>query len=300
MSLWNFRRRRPERWITGLVVLVLCSGPVDAADPPMANRKLMAAIDQAVAAQGITPDSPGVALWIHQPNRLTIQKGYGVTNVASKVAITPRSSFELASLSKTFTATAILILSDRGKLSIDDDVRTVLPALAKFHPQQPIRIRDLLRHTSGMPDYLAFDGVPREHADFWDNDDYLRFFASPERKLKLAFPADSRHVYNNTNYLLLASIVKQVSGKPFGEFVREEIFEPAGMHHTFVYENPHSVPRASPGYDRAVGYEWNRKNSAWRATWGTPPARTEEMLIVGDGNIWSNVEDLARWDAVIR
>ena len=297
-----FRNRHSSWNLTVLVPVLLLAWPRGAwsADTPTASAKLIAAIDRVVEKQGVTADEPGVAVWIQQPGQVLFQKGYGVTSLKTKEPITPKTNFELASLSKTITATAVLILHDRGKLSIDDDLRKVLPMLAKFHPERPIHVRDLLRHVSGLPDYLAMDDVPKRHADFWDNDDYVRFFAAQGRKLKLDFPADSKYEYNNTNYFLLASVVKQVSGKSFGRFVRDEIFLPAGMEHTFVYESPESVPTPSPGRNRAVGYEWNKKKREWRETWGTPPARSETMLVVGDGSIWSSLEDLARWDEVVR
>lgn len=288
--------------ITVLVPLLLLEWlrPTWAADAPAAEPRLVAAIDRLVRRQGVKDDEPGVAIWIYEPGKLFFQKGYGVTSLTTKERITPRTNFELASLSKTITATAVLILYDRGKLSLDGHLRTVLPPLVRFHPEQPIRVIDLLRHVSGLPDYLVMEDVPRRHRDYWDNDDYVHFFATHARRLALDFPHDFKYDYNNTNFLMLASIVKHVSGKSFGQFVRDEIFAPAGMEHTFIYESPQSVPPLAPGRNRAVGYEWDEDNGEWEETWGAPPARYETALVAGDGSIWSSVEDLARWDAVVR
>lgn len=281
-------------------LILAISGSLRADDTPEANPRMIAVVDRVVERQGIAANEPGVAIWVHQPGRLRLQKGYGLANLKTVRPITPRTNFELASLSKTITATAVLILHDRGKLSIDDDLRKVLPRLTKFHPEKPIHVRDLLRHVSGLPDYMGLNDVPKRHEDYWDNDDYVGAFATRGKRLKLDFPADSKYEYNNTNYFLLASVVAHVSGKSFGQFAREEIFQPSGMEHTFVYESPAAVPAITAGRDRALGYEWNQKKAVWKEAWGTPPARQESMLVVGDGSVWSSLEDLARWDAVVR
>ena len=226
------------------------------------DDSLVAAIDKLVEANGINASEPGVAVLIHQPGKLLFQKGYGMANLKAEKPITPRTMFELASVSKTFTATAVLILHDRGKLSIQDDVRSHLPELPEYEKRHPIRIRDLLQHTSGLPDYMDFENVPSRHKAFWVNDDYLDLFAKRRDQFPLVFPTGEKYVYNNTNYLLLASIIERVGKRSFGRFLRDEVFTPAGMEHSFIYEGPRAIPDNPPGYAKAVGYTWRKKKKS--------------------------------------
>ncbi len=207
--------------------------------------------------------------------------------------------FELASVSKQFTATAILILHERGALSVDDDVRKYLPELPVYR-SGPIRIRDLLTHTSGLPDYMKFDDPTARHRTYWVNEDYVGEFERQQNNFPLGFATGRKYEYSNSNYLLLGVIIARVSKKSYGKFLHEEIFAPAGMRHTFAYESPQAVPQPPPdGCLRAVGYQ-EGKGQQWRAGWGAPPARNERYLSVGDGGIWSNLEDMAAWDAAQR
>ena len=101
--------------------------------------------------------------------------------------------------------------------------------------------------------------------------------------------------------MLLATIVERVGKKSFGRFLHDEIFVPAGMENSFVYESPQAVPNNhAVGCIRAVAYEWKKKKEIWEASWGAPPARSEELLVIGDGGIWTNLQDMAHWDIAVR
>lgn len=258
---------------------------------------LEAAVDKLVKKQGVGVDGPGVAILILQPGQPTFKKGYGLANLREKRPITPQTLFELASVSKTFTATATLMLEERGKLSVDDDVRKFLPELPIYQPNRPIRISDLLHHTSGLPDYMDLEDVPARNKGFWVNEDYAKEFARQRKAFPLDFPTGQKYDYNNTNFMLLALIIQRISQKSFGKFMHDEIFVLANMTSTFVYESPQSVPN-----DRrelcAVGY--SKKKKSWNATWGVPPERHETLLTVGDGAIWTNLDDMAQWDMTLR
>ena len=268
------------------------------------SKELVSAIDRLVARSGIEDDSPGVAIFIRVPGRLQFQKGYGLASVKDDTAITPSTLFELASCSKPFTATAVLMLVDRGMLTLDDDVRDYLPELPVYSSDNPILIRDLLQHTSGLPEYFDFDDedVPMRHKTYAVNEDYLGMFARLKKDYPLEFRTGSKHEYTNSNYLLLATIVQRVAKQPFSEFVRDEIFLPAGMQHTFVCQSPKSVPQTEDDekYNRAFGYEWHEKKETWKPSWGTPPEWTQKVMVVGDGGVWSNLEGMAKWDAAVR
>jgi len=265
-----------------------------------ADEKLVAAIDKVIEKQGFHADEPGVAVLIRQPGRFLFQKGYGLANLKSHKPITPQTVFELASVSKTFTATAVLILHDQGKLSIEDDVRKHIPELPEYHKTHPIRVRDLLQHTSGLPDYMGFEDVPARHKSYHVNDDYVRVFAPQKGKFPLDFPTGEEYEYNNTNFMLLAVVVERAGKRPFARFLHDEIFTPLGMKHSFVFDRPDVAAEAAADRVHAVGYEWRKKKQEWAPSWGLPPDRHEEMLTVGDGSVWTNLEDMARWDEAVR
>ena len=282
--------------LLGLVVTVDVS-----AEDAAPSKALVAAVDRLVAKTGIDATSPGVAILIRVPGKLLFQKGYGLANLAQETCITPGTVFELASCSKPFTATAVLLLHDRGLLSIEDDVRDYIPELPEYDSETPILIRDLLQHTSGLPEYFDFEDVPRRNKTYWVNEDYLSQFAAQEADFPLQFRSGSKFDYCNSNFLLLASLVQRVAKKSLGRFLHDEIFVPAGMEHTFVYESPQAVPEiADARYAHALGYEWSEKKELWKPAWGTPPDRQEKVLVVGDGSVWSNLEDMAKWDSAVR
>ena len=149
----------------------------------VADDQLTEAIDRLAASEGITDDGPGVAVLVFQPGKINFRKGYGLADLKSEAPITTRTMFELASISKQFTATAILILHERGALSVDEDVRKYLPELPVYR-SGPIRIRDLLTHTSGLPDYMKFDDPPARHSTYWVNEDYIGGIARQSQRLR--------------------------------------------------------------------------------------------------------------------
>lgn len=284
-----------------VVVMLLITANDAHAQVERISNELISAIDHLVEKNGITRETPGLAVLINQPGRLRYAKGYGLANVERKERITADTMFELASVSKTFTATAILILHDRGTLSIQDDIRKHLPELPDYQPGHPIRIRDLLHHTSGLPDYMSFEGVKSRHRrSYLINDDFLLLFGEQKKAFPLEFPAGQKYEYQNTNFMLLAAIVERVSHDAFGKFMRDQLFVPAGMEHTFIYSEPKAVPEHRGPNNHAVGYEWNKEKEHWVASWGTPPARRETLLAVGDGGIWTCLNDMVKWDAALR
>jgi CubicO group peptidase (beta-lactamase class C family) len=291
--------RRFIRTVSGLLGLTVAAAAL--AEDLRPSDELVSAIDRLVAKSGIDADGPGVAILLRVPGKLLFQKGYGLAEVKEQTAITPSTLFELASCSKPFTATAVLILLDRGLLTLNDDVRDYIPELPEYDSENPILIRDLLQHTSGLPEYFDFEGVPMRHKTYAVNDDYLGMFAKLREDNPLQFRTGSKFDYCNSNFLLLASIVQRVAKQPFGEFVRDEIFLPAGMEHTFVCQFPQSVPQGEDErYNRALGYEWHEKKEEWKQSWGTPPEWPQKVMVVGDGGVWSNLEDMAKWDSAVR
>ncbi len=285
------------RVLLGLWALLLGADAAGAQAP----GRLVAAIDDLVAKHGVNSDGPGVAVLIRQPGRIVFMKGYGLANLTTRAPITPKTRFYLASLSKGFTATAVLILHERGKLSVYDNVRSYVPELPVYGGGRGIRIVDLLHHVSGLPEYLDFQNVPASHRGYWVGEDYLAELVRRQSSHPLRFPTGQKHEYNNTNYVLLALIVKRVAKKSLGAFLHDEVFVPAGMKNAFVHEVRNAVPgRTTPEINDAIGYEKGNTGETWKASWGTPPFRLEALVPVGDGGIWCNLEDLAQWDAAMR
>ena len=216
-------------------------------------------------------------------NKIIIDKCYGTADFEKKDTLTTNSIFQLASMSKQFTAMGIMILKDNGKLNYDDKVQKFIPNF----PYEKITIRHLLNHTSGLPNYLWL--VDR----FWVlseppyNDDAIRILNSANQYLN--FESGKRFQYSNTGYVLLASIIEKVSKMRFGDFLNKNIFEPLGMENTFVYSTvfkDNENKKMIPGY-RHYSRGYNKF------------PKTKFDGIVGDKGIYSTTSDLYKWDQAL-
>jgi CubicO group peptidase (beta-lactamase class C family) len=256
------------RWA---ILLVLLAAP--AAAQGSRTDQVRAILDRT-----FEPDGPGAIVVVARRGEVLLQETAGLADLESRRKITPQSVFNLASVSKQFTATAVLILAERGKLSLDDDVRRHVPELPEYDPARPIRIRHLLTMTSGLPDYYrllkSWDGVSNETA--------AKLIAGEQ----LQFPTGTKYVYSNSDYTMLGLIVQRVAGKPFPDFVREAIFEPCGMTRSRLFT---AVPHETEG--RVTGYR--KTSEGWRES-------RLDRLVVGAGNLYSTAEDLLKWDAALR
>jgi CubicO group peptidase (beta-lactamase class C family) len=225
------------------------------------------------------PGMPGAVVGVIRDGKVLFTKRYGMADIERGVPMTPATEFFIGSMSKQFTAFAIHLLAQDGKLSLDDDVRTWLPEVPDFGKK--ITIRHLLHHTSGLRDYfdLMFMAGLRP-GDVIDQDMALALI---KRQRALNFEPGQEWAYSNTGYLLLALIVQRVSGKPLPEFARERIFEPLGMKHTLFQ---HDYRTLVPG--RALSYE--------PADTGGYQYAAVNVATVGDGGVLTTVGDLALWD----
>jgi CubicO group peptidase (beta-lactamase class C family) len=186
----------------------------------------------------------------------------------------------LASVTKQFTAAAILLLREDGKLSLNDPVRKWFPSLPAA--VDSVTIQHLLTHTSGIIDYE--DVIPRGTTKQVHDADVLRLLESQDSTY---FKPGSKYQYSNSGYSLLALIVEKASGKKFATFLHDRIFTPLGMNNTVAYEEGISTVS-----NRAFGY--TRKDSAW--------VRRDQSLtsaVLGDGGIYSSIDDLVKWDAAL-
>jgi CubicO group peptidase (beta-lactamase class C family) len=249
--------------------------------------------DSIVANAGVHTDTPGAAVLVIEGGKVVFEKGYGLAIVNDNKPITPRTTFELASCSKQFTGTAILKLYEQGKLKLDDDVRKYLPELPEYDKKNPIRIWNLARHTSGLPEYMDFENVKGKNPNFVTNEDLVGEFARQRKKLPLRFPTGEKFEYRNSNYMLLALIVERVSKSPFSEYLKTEIFQPFGMETACVYDSPDFKP-SHP----AIGYK--KHKDKYEDLWGPAPHAPDALLAVGDGSIWVSLRDMIKWDEAWR
>jgi CubicO group peptidase (beta-lactamase class C family) len=284
----------PLRLVLSLLLLL----PARAVATPEQER----ALDLLAAKHGITADSPGVAVAILEPGKAPVRKAYGLANLAARTPIASYTTFDLASLSKPITALILLLLQERGLVSLDDDVRKYLPELPVYRKGEPIRVRDLLQHTSGLPEYFDMENPPLPPSrKFWTNEDYVPAFAAQRKAFPSTFGARAKYEYCNSNYLLLAALAARVAKKPFSRLVHDEVLGPLGMTSSFVNDRPDAVVKhPRHGYVNAVGYTRAKGKMQWKPSWSAPPFGSEKMLVVGDGGLWSSIEDLERFDAALR
>jgi CubicO group peptidase (beta-lactamase class C family) len=228
-----------------------------------------------------TGDSPGAAVMVISDGEILHQAGYGRADLDRRTPITPQSAFRLASVSKQFTAMAIMILADRGQLEFDDRLVDQIPELERFGDD--ITLRHLLTHLGGLPDY--YDALTAETGDSMPTTEQaMEFLVDWGEKL---FPAGERYEYSNPGYEMLALVVERISGQTFGEYLRDNIFGPLGMENTVVFE------RADVEiHNRAFGY--SRSGNSF-------VLNDDDVLnlIIGSGGIYSTVEDLFLWDQAL-
>jgi CubicO group peptidase (beta-lactamase class C family) len=233
------------------------------------------------------PDDPGCALLIRSQGQVKLASGYGVRDLRSQATIDTSTDFRLASLTKQFTAMAVMLLVHDGRLSYDATLGELLPGFPGY--AQRITVRHLLTHTSGIADYeelMQTHGAQAPYSPTQQIQDHevlalLRTQAAP------MFVAGDRWAYSNSGYVLLGLIVARVSGQPFGDYLNERIFRPLGMRHTVLFQaGQNSVSRRAFGHVRSGDRFVVSDQSSTSAT-------------QGDGGIYSNIDDLARWDAAL-
>lgn len=225
------------------------------------------------------PSSPGCAVGVIRDGKLIYARGYGRANLDYDIPIGAASKFYIASTSKQFTAACIALLAVRGKLSLDDDIRKYLSEFPDYGT--PVTIRHLVHHTSGIRDYLALMQLGgKSFEDYFDQQDAIRIIC---RQKALNFQPGSEYLYSNSGYVLLAEIVRRVSGTTLRKFAGLEFLAPLGMANTFFNDDHNQVIT-----DRVISY---------RPDW---PHGYRQFLqnfdAVGDGNLLTTVNDLYLWD----
>lgn len=240
------------------------------------NVSLEKQTDQ-IFAEWNKPQTPGVVVAIIKDGNTVFKKGYGSASLEYDISNKPSTVFEIGSVSKQFTAFAILLLEEQGKLSLDDDIRKFIPEFPDYG--RVITLKHLLYHTSGIRDEMDLLSMAGWHFEDVITHDQIVNMAC--RQKELIFNPGNEYRYSNTNYTLLAEIVSRITGKSFASFASENIFKPLGMNRTIVCDNYEKIVSNMAG-------SYYRDNSTYK----------KNILCssnVGSSNILSTVEDLSLW-----
>lgn len=238
-------------------------------------------VDDYVKAQMDLQKIPGLSIAVVRNGEIVKAKGYGLANVELNVAAKPETVYQSGSMGKQFTATAVMMLVEEGKIALDDKISKYFPDSAESWPDgwNAITVRNLLTHTAGTTDY------PK---DF----DFRRDYTEAEllkkaQAIPLAFAPGEKWSYSNIGYVTLGILIGKVSGRFYGEFLQERIFKPLGMTSTRIINEADIVPNRAAGYRMVKG---ELKNQEWVSP---------SMNTTADGSLYLTVLDVAKWDAAL-
>ena len=235
-------------------------------------------------------DSPGLAALLRKDGRTLFEKGYGVRNLRSRAKIDAHTNFRLASFTKQFTAMAIMLLVHDRKLRYDQTLTEIFPDFPAYGKN--IAIRNLLNHTGGLPDYEdLMDAQEKARGPLWSPEHQIQddeVLALLKKETKGKFAPGTSWSYSNSGYVVLGLIIAKVSGQSYGDFLRSRIFVPLHMEHTLVYQKGKNEVA-----NRAFGF--SKEGDAFNET-----DQSSTSATLGDGGIYSNLEDLAKWDDALR
>ena len=283
-----------KKTLSTILVLLLISG--NSHTQPKLPNKIISQIDS-LFIKFESSNSPGCAVGIFKDTSIVFEKGYGNADLEYYIPITPETDFNLASLSKQFTAACLALLILEKKVSLEDDVKKYIPALPDY--DYPVKIKHLVYMTSGIPEYF---NLSRKSGLMWNPYCYFTIDSAIQISLsrkQLEYKPGTKWSYSNINYMLLAKIVEKVSGKTFAEFANENLFEPLGMKNTLVNDDVTEIIK-----NRAVGYvERNNKNLNAFLKAGMKLNNDSNLIQVhrnsphyGGSGIYSTINDLFLWD----
>jgi len=227
-----------------------------------------------------TDGGPGLAVQVLKHGKVAYRRTSGLADLEKRRSVDARTCFRLASMTKAFTAMAVLQLVDRGQIRLDATLPKIFPGFPDYG--RTITVLDLLQHTSGLPDFAGL--LPEAYTGQVRDEDVLRMLKTQNAG---AFPPGERFEYSNSGYILLGLTVARASGMPFGTFLRKNIFTPAGMATAIVYDGETTpIPRRAFGYTNRDGKYLRNDQSTTSAT-------------QGDGGVYASLEDMAKWEAAL-
>lgn len=270
-----------------LLLLVAAVGPpTEEAADQAAKRGAIDAILSAVTQ----PGAPGLAAVVRKDGRVVFEKGYGVRKLGWPEKIDVQTNFRLASLTKEFTAMAIMLLVKEGKVRYDERLTEIFPGFPAYGKE--VTVGNLLNHTGGLPDYEELmEGEEKTREPGWSAERQIQdheVLALLEQQTRGKFPPGTRWAYSNSGYVVLGLIVAKVSGVSYRDFLERRIFAPVGMEHSVVYQKGQNDIT-----ERAYGN--SKENGKWVETDTSATSAT-----LGDGGVYSNLRDMAKWDEALQ
>jgi CubicO group peptidase (beta-lactamase class C family) len=268
------RKFRFWHWAAVVLISAICARQVEAEEPNPAQTD---AVDTYIRAEMEKQRIPGAALLVSRGGKIVRAQGYGLANVELQVAVKPETIFQSGSMGKQFTATAIMMLVEEGKIGLDDP-------LTKYFPEAPaawkqVTIRELLSHTAGFTDYPKSFDMRRDYTEA----QMLKIVQA----IPLAYAPGTSWSYSNLGYLTLGILIHKVTGEFYGDFLQQRIFRPLGMNTTRIISEADIVPNRAAGYRLVKGALKNQE-------WVSPTVNT-----TADGSLYFSIMDLAKWDAAL-
>jgi CubicO group peptidase (beta-lactamase class C family) len=253
----------------GLCLLALVS--------PALGQNSNDAVDQYIQGEMSNRKIPGLALLVVRDGKIVKQQGYGMANVELQAPVEPETLFQSGSMGKQFTATAVMMLVEEGKINLDD-------SLTKYFPDAPaswnqVKVRHLLSHTAGFGDYPKNFDFRKDYTE----DELLKIVQG----ISLAFEPGTKWSYSNLGYLTLGVLIHKVTGQFYGDFLQERVFKPLGMNTTRIINEADIIPNRSSGYELV-------KQQLKNQEWVSPTLNT-----TADGSLYFSIIDLAKWDAAL-
>ncbi len=263
-----------RRFFLSVVCLSLFFTVVSA---PAQSPATTAAVTDYVKAEMQRQHIPGLSLLVVKNGKILRAEGFGLANVELQTPVKAETVFQSGSVGKQFTATAVMMLVEEGKIGLDD-------ALTKYFVDAPatwkdVTVRELLSHTAGFGDYPKNFDFRKD----WTEDEELKLIES----IPLAYPPGTSWAYSNFGYVTLGILIHRVTGEPYGDFLQQRIFHPLGMQSTRIISEADIVPNRSSGYRLVKGELKNQE-------WVSPVVNT-----TADGSLYFTVLDLAKWDAAL-
>ena len=273
--------RRPSVSIAALIATFLSSffaaQTGQAQTAPVVSSEVANSAANYVQGEMQRQHIPGVALLVSRGGTIVQAQGFGLANVELQVPVKPETVFQSGSVGKQFTATAVMMLVEEGKVGLDDP-------LTKYFPHAPaawkeVTVRELLSHTAGFGDYPKTFDFRKD----WTEEELLKVVES----VPLAYPPGTKWEYSNLGFLTLGILIHRVTGEFYGDFLQERIFHPLGMETTRIISEADIIPNRAAGYRLVKG---ELKNQEWVA----PTVNTS-----ADGSLYFSILDLAKWDAAL-
>ena len=270
--------------LLAVLAFSLAASPLAQTRAPLTDAQI-ASIDSFVASEMARAHVPGVAVGVYSRGKILLAKGYGLANVELGVPVKPETIFQSGSVGKQFVSAAIMMLVEEGHVSVDDSIAKYFPGAPASW--KPIRVKNLLSHTSGLAEYESPDRTG-QNGPFYLRLDFTE--AQLLRKIKalpIENPPGARWNYRNTNYVLLGFLIHRVTGTFYADYLAERIFKPLGMSSTRLISDADIIP------NRAAGYQWE-DGTLKNQDWVSPTFNS-----TADGALYFNVLDLAKWDATL-